>query len=128
MTALADAIAAPFRALAALPGSPPEVALYAYRGDSRAWRFRLWADSDRTIAFELHDAELAAQVRATPDSARAVDLAVEVVLPNEVTLYLSAAGAARCPTGRWDLEATWPDGRVATLIKGPITVEPDVTR
>lgn len=111
---------------AALAG---EVPLFVYRGDTRAWRFRLWADPERTEPYDLAGVHLAAQIRRTPDDRRAaVDLTVEVQLPNVIVCYLSAERSRRCPSGRWDCQATWPDGRVLTLIKGPVVVELDVTR
>ena len=107
---------------------PPQAPLAIYRGDSSAWLIRLWADEGRTEAFDLTGAVVAAQIRPDYDARRAVPLAVEVVLPNEVTLRLDAAASARTPPGRWDLRLTWPDGRVVTAVAGPVTVTPDVTR
>ena len=111
-----------------LPTGPPEVALHVYRGDSFAARIRLWADAALTEPWDLHGAELAAQVRATPDAARATDMTVDVELPNAVLIRMDPDTARGCPPGRWDLRATWPDGRVATLVAGPVTVLADVTR
>lgn len=122
MTALAEIGT---RFAAALVG---EVPLFVYRGDSAAWLFRLWADDERSIAYDLTGAQVAAQIRRAPDDRTAVDLLCEVELPNLVTVRLSAAASSRTPTGRWDMQATWTDGRVGTLIKGPVTVTPDVTR
>jgi hypothetical protein len=125
MVALADQ-----SACGAPPGElPPEVPLWVYRGDTRAWRLRLWADKDRTEPFDLAGVlDVTAQVRRDPDRAAATELRCDVTLPNVVTLHLSAAASAVCPSGRWDMQARWPDGRVATLARGPIHVEPDVTR
>lgn len=110
---------------AALAG---EVPLFVYRGDTHAWRFVLWADDERSTPWDLTGGTVAAQIRATPDDRRAVELACVVDLPNIVAVTLTAAAAARTPPGRWDMQVTWPDGRVATVVKGPVTVTPDVTR
>jgi hypothetical protein len=122
MTALAELGC---RMTAALAG---EVPLFIYRGDTKAWRFRLWADEDRTEPYDLAQVDVSAQIRRTPDDRRRVDLACSVELPNIIVAYLSAEASATCPTGRWDCQLTWPDGRVLTAIKGPVTVTPDVTR
>jgi hypothetical protein len=111
------------------PGQlPAQQPIYVYRGDSRAWRWRLWADPERTIPYDLAGAELAAQIRRMPDARFAVDLDLAVDLPNVVIMHLSAEGSRQVPNGRWDLQATWPDGRVQTLIFGRVSVTLDVTR
>jgi hypothetical protein len=112
---------------AAVLGAPPDVPLYIYRGDSRTWVFRLWADPERTEPYDLAGVDVAAQIRRDPDAATAVRLAVEVALPNVVTLHLSAQVSRSAPTGRWDMQLTWPDGRVATAVRGRVAVTPDVT-
>ena len=113
------------RMAAAMAG---EVPLFVYRGDSAAWRLVLWADPDRTVPYDLAGLHPAAQIRRDPDAITAVELRVEVELPNVIMLHLAAQASAGCPPGRWDLELTWPDGRVLTVARGPVTVTPDVTR
>ena len=112
----------------AVLGAPPEAPLYIYRGDSRSWRFVLWADPGRTEPFDLAGLYVAAQIRRDPDALTAVDLTVNVDLPNVVIVHLSAEKSARCPTGRWDMQLTYPDGRVTTAVRGRVAVTPDVTR
>ena len=108
---------------------PEEVALWVYRGDSKAWRWRLWADKDHSEPFDLAGVlSVTAQVRRDPDRAVATELRCDVTLPNTVVMHLEAAASARCPSGRWDMQAIWSDGRVSTLIRGAVYVEPDVTR
>jgi hypothetical protein len=108
---------------------PAEVQLNAYRGDSRSWVFRLWQDEAKTIPYNLAQlSEAAAQVRRAPDNYKAVSFRVQVVQPNYVFCHLDAATAAICPSGWWDLQLTFPGGRVQTVIRGPIKIEPDVTR
>ena len=116
------------RAPAVVLGAPPEAPLYIYRGDSRSWRFVLWADPGRTEPFDLAGLYVAAQIRRDPDALTAVDLTVNVDLPNVVIVHLSAERSARCPTGRWDMQLTYPDGRVTTAVRGRVAVTPDVTR
>ncbi len=106
---------------------PADHMLTVYRGDSHAWQFRFWADSDRTTAYDLTGAELAAQVRRQHDARNPVTLDCAVELPNVVRVYLSADRARRVPGGVWDMRATWPDGRVVTLVAGKVVVTLDVT-
>ena len=113
------------RFAAALAGEAP---LFVYRGDSRSWQFALWADDERTEPYDLTGVAAAAQIRRDPDHRDPVQLEVEIELPNIIRAHLSAASSARTPTGRWDLQLTWAYGRVLTPIKGPVTVEADVTR
>ena len=116
------------RAPGAVLGAPPDVPLYIYRGDSRSWRFVLWADPGRTEPFDLAGLHVAAQIRRDYDALTAVDLTVNVELPNVVIVHLSAERSARTPTGRWDMQLTYPDGRVTTAVRGRVAVTPDVTR
>lgn len=116
------------QAPAAVLGAPPDVPLYIYRGDSRSWRFVLWADPGRTEPFDLAGLHVAAQIRRDYDALTAVDLTVNVELPNVVIVHLSAERSARTPTGRWDMQLTYPDGRVTTAVRGRVAVTPDVTR
>jgi hypothetical protein len=110
-------------------GAPFEVPLYVYRGDSRSWGFRLWEDDERTQPYDLSQVtSVRAQVRRSPDHRVAVELVCQITPPNWIFVHLSAGQSQGCPTGRWDLQLTRPVSRVQTIIKGPVTVEPDVTR
>lgn len=124
MTALAEWGS---RFAAALVGEQP---LFIYRGDSRSWAFALWADDDRTEPYDLTGVSARAQIRRDPadPGAAPVDLLVEIELPNVIRVHLTAAASARTASGRWDCPLTWPDGRVLTPLKGPVTVEANVTR
>jgi hypothetical protein len=108
---------------------PAEIALNVYRGDNRSWVFRLWADAEQTIPYSLVQVtEVTAQIRRTPDDRTAVVLRTQVTQPNYVFCHLDPAQSAICPSGRWDLQLTFPGSRVLTVIRGPVTVTPDVTR
>jgi hypothetical protein len=108
---------------------PAEVALNVYRGDNRSWVFRLWVDEEKTIPYSLVQVtEVTAQVRRTPDDRTAVALRTQVVQPNYIFVHLDAAQAAICPSGRWDLQLTFPGSRILTVIRGPVIVTADVTR
>jgi hypothetical protein len=108
---------------------PEEHPLAAYRGDSRSWRFRFWSDSDKTIPFDLDGvSDIKMQARRTPGHREAITIPCEVTLPNIVVAHMSPSVSRDVPTGRYDIRATWSDGRVTTLTRGPVTIEPDVTR
>ena len=107
---------------------PADVPLQVYRGDSHAWRFRVWTDESHSVAFDLTEASVAAQIRRGPDVPFAVDLACEVEPPNVVTVRLDAAASQRTPIGVWDMQASWSDGRVVTLAAGKVDTTADVTR
>jgi hypothetical protein len=128
----ADLMTAPATATAsaAPPGETPhDVPLYIYRGDSRSWAFRLWVDTDATEPYDLAQVTaVAAQIRRSPDDRSSVDLTCAIVLPNYVFVHLSAGQSQVTPSGRWDMQLTFPGPRVQTVIKGAVTVEPDVTR
>jgi hypothetical protein len=111
------------------PEAPAEVPLYVYRGDSRSWGFRLWEDDERTQPYDLSQVtSVRAQIRRAPDDRVAVELVCQITAPNWIFVHLSAGQSQTCPTGRWDLQLSRPVSRVQTIIKGPVTVEPDVTR
>jgi hypothetical protein len=114
---------------AQLGDMPQDVPLYVYRGDSRSWAFVLWADADRTEPYDLRQvSEVAAQIRRAPDDRAAVELRCVITLPNYVFVHLSAGQSQVTPSGRWDCQLSFPAGRVLTVIRGPVIVEPDVTR
>ena len=83
-----------------------------------------------TEPVDLDGIEVAAQIRRTPDDRRAVDLMCVTELPNRIHISLTPEQSAVTPTGRWDLQLTYPSagGWVTTVAAGPVTVTPDVTR
>lgn len=107
------------------PGSYP---LELYRGDSYAWRFVLWNDSAQTDPTDLTGATAAAEIRDKPAGTTIVSTTCVVVAPNNIDVTLSPEDCALCPLkGAWDLEVTFPDGAVRTVVAGAVTVTADVT-
>jgi hypothetical protein len=99
--------------------------LRLYRGDSYSWQVRVWADEAHTSAVDLTGATAAGAV-AGVDGAIALDCAV--TLPNLIDVLLPAAGwNGTANPSRWDLQLSWSDGRVYTLLAGPVSVQDDVT-
>jgi len=105
-----------------------QMPLDIYRGDSYAWKFTLWKDQAATIPFDLTGAVAKAEVRAKPGSPVLAVLACTVVQPNQVEVKLDAAQSGTL-TGKavWDLQLTFPDTTVKTVVAGAVTVTSDVT-
>jgi hypothetical protein len=118
---------------------PEKYDLRLYRGDSYAWSFVLWEDDAHTIPVDLTDATPAAELRNKPGGETIVVLACAIVTTppgpgpertNTVAVDLDAAlwdGAPGLLAGAWDLEITYPDGSVRTVVAGKVTVTADVT-
>ena len=108
--------------------TPGVFALTLYRGDSYRWSFLLWTDTDKTAPADLAGVVAKAEVRDKPGGAQIVPMSCSVVMPNTVTMALSAASSALLPLiGVWDLQLTYPEGEVATVLAGTVKVTPDVT-
>jgi len=100
--------------------------LRLYRGDSYAWSVRAWTDDDHTDPADLAGVTPRAMIRG---SAGAIELACTLTLPNVIDVELGAsAWSAIGGSARWDLQLTYADGRVFTLLAGPVTIAGDVTR
>jgi hypothetical protein len=77
-----------------------------------------------------------AQVRLTKDSTTVIaDLTVNELdaAAGELEIYYAAEDSAELPSSttpraEWDLEVTFPGGRVWTPIEGAVTLEGDVSR
>jgi hypothetical protein len=107
---------------------PIDYALSLYRGDSHRWQFRLWADAAKTQPADLTDVVVAAQLRDSPNGTIVQELACTVTT-NTIEVVLAAADAATLPAaGAWDLQLTYPNTDVKTLVAGPVAVRGDVTR
>jgi hypothetical protein len=57
-----------------------------------------------------------------------IPLVCAVEMPNAILVSLDAAASATLPlTGAWDLQLTYPEGEVATILAGAVSVKADVT-
>ena len=108
-----------------MAGHPGTLPLRLYRGDSYSWQVQLWTDDDPRAAIPL-DGVTAAGAIAGSDGTISLDCAV--TLPNLIDVDLAAASwdGVTNPS-RWDLQLTYSDGRVYTMLAGPVTVQDDVT-
>lgn len=111
-----------------LPTSYP---LELYRGDTALRTFLLWADDAKTQPFDLAGATARAQIRRTQLAPELlIELGCTITLPQTIAVVLEAsAWPADCFTdGAWDLELSYDDGSVQTIVAGPVRVVGDVTR
>ena len=104
------------------PGTLP---LRLYRGDSYAWQVRVWADDAHTTPVDLAGVTAAGQLEGS-DGTVVLDCAVTEPNIIDVALDAGAWNGTGSP-GRWDLQLTYADGRIYTLLAGPVTVQDDVT-
>jgi hypothetical protein len=104
---------------------PAKYALSIYRGDTGNWRFVLWTDDAKTQALDLTGASAAAQLRDGSDNI--TPLTAVITLPNIVQVTLAASDSAEAITGTWDLQVTFGNGTVQTMLAGPARVTSDIT-
>jgi len=109
--------------------TPGDYPLKLYRGDSYKWRFVVWADKDKTQPSDLTGAEAAAQIRDKPGGTLLMTLTCVIELPNVINVSLAAGmwPVSVTKNASWDLELTYPDGEVDTIIAGKVTITIDVT-
>jgi hypothetical protein len=107
---------------------PQQMPLDVYRGDSYHWTFTLWTDSAATDPYDLTGAVAKAEIRVKPGSPVLALLVCTVTQPNIVDVELPADLSTPL-TGKavWDLQLTFPDSSVKTVVAGVVTITPDVT-
>jgi hypothetical protein len=99
--------------------------LRLYRGDSYSWLVRVWGDEAHTSPLDLTGATAAAAIGGPGG---VIGLDCTVTLPNLIDVNLPAESwAGSNGLNRWDLQLSWEDGRVFTLLAGPGAVQDDVT-
>jgi hypothetical protein len=108
---------------------PGRHTLVIYRGDTYHWQFQLWMDAERTQPVNLTDAQVKSEIRNRPGGTVIVELELQLELPNIIHATLPAAASSRVPTlgASWDLQITYPNGDVQTVLTGGVTVTPDIT-
>lgn len=113
--------------------------LSIYKGDSYEFSFRL-RERDEAGApagyVNLTGCTAKAQIRATEDSSTVIaEFATEIPTQSgddlgRVNISLTSAdtSASGFVNGKWDVQITWPDGKVKTYLSGSVTVTKEVTR
>jgi len=110
-----------------MPGDYP---LDLYHGDSYNWQFKLWTDEAKTQALDLTGVTVKAEIRDKPAGLAIYPLDCTVALPNVIEAILPANMSDTLPIGTdmvWDIQLTYPNGSVNTLLAGKVSVTQDVT-
>lgn len=109
-----------------LPGS---YSLSLYRGDSYKWKFQLWSDPEKTKPLILEDVTPKAEIRDAPSGSEIVPLQCVIELPNIVLMELLADDSKNLSktTIVWDMQFTYIDGQVKTILAGNVVATLDVT-
>ena len=126
MTGKNASVPRPWHRLGAV--QPGLYVLDLYRGDSYVWLFTVWADAAKTVPADLTDVVARAEVRTAPGGTLLLELPC-VIDGNEITMELPADawGTDTARKGSWDLELTYPDGPVRTILAGSVAITTDVT-
>lgn len=109
--------------------NPSTLALAIYRGDTYTWQFTLWQDAGRTQPADLTGVTARAQIRNVPAGNLLANFTCTVQLPNVIIMQLDTANSLNLTAsgGAWDLQLTYTDGSVITVLMGPVKVTMDVT-
>lgn len=108
--------------------TPGKYDLALYRGDTYRWSVQLWADAEQTVPVDLTGATVAAEIRDKPSGTKITTLLATLGGPGEIIVELTADNYAAVPAnGVWDLQVTYPDGTVRTVLAGKVIVVADVT-
>jgi hypothetical protein len=123
----APRLAAVPRATAAVGALPAVCDLAIYQGDD-FW-IKLIVTDTAGQAADLTGATAKAEIRATPGADEVAATFEPTIAANEITLYLASADSAIL-AGKlaWDCQTTDAAGFTSTLVRGAVTVEPEVTR
>jgi hypothetical protein len=109
----------------ATPGQYP---MKLYRGDTYRWQFVLRDDEGKTQPTDLTGVVPKAEIRDKPSGAIKATIGCTITAPNIIDAVLLAADCALLPAkGAWDLQLTYADGDVATVLAGTVDVTLDVT-
>lgn len=103
--------------------------LSIYRGDTYRWQFKLWEDAAKTDPADLTGVTVKAEIRDKPGGAVVyATLACTLTMPNIIDVLLDADSSSLLSSrGSWDLQLTYTNGDVATVLAGTVSVVADVT-
>lgn len=108
---------------------PGDYPMTLYRGDTYAWQFRLWKDVSATIPADLTGVVAKAEIREKPGGEIIATMTCTVTQPNIIDVHLPEAAwdPVTYKLGAWDLQLTYPDSSVVTVLAGVVHITPDVT-
>lgn len=100
-----------------------------YRGDTYSWRFTLWKDPLKLEAADLTGVTAKSEIRPSSGTTPIVDMACTITQPNIIDVRLEVADWSgwALTAGAWDLQLTYSDGSVITIVAGKVKVTPDIT-
>jgi hypothetical protein len=107
--------------------TPGNYSLAIYRGDSYKWQFKLWSDTAKTQPVDLTGVTVKAEIRDRPGGNLLGTLACAITMPNIINASLTSTDTALLTSGAWDMQLTYSDGEVSTVLSGLVTVTMDVT-
>jgi len=108
--------------------TPGKYDLNLYRGDTYRWTFRLWADEGKTQPVDLTGATVKSEIREKTGGISISEIVCTLGGPGEILAELDPAAFATIPaSGVWDLQVTFPDGTVRSMLAGKVTTTGDVT-
>ncbi len=106
---------------------PPVLALRMYAGDDFHLRVDVYNKADRPV--DLTGATAQAQIRFADEAASLVTEFITAVDGHSVHLHLAGTETATLPPGAvWDLQITFPNLTVLTIVRGTITLTTEVTK
>jgi hypothetical protein len=108
---------------------PGQHTLTIYRGDTNRWQFLLWADAAKTEPVDLTDVIVEAEIRDKSGGQKIATLECEIEIPNIINAVLTSNVSNSLPRNNaaWDLQLTYPNDDVSTVLAGRVTVIPDIT-
>jgi len=108
--------------------APGRFNLELYRGDTHSWQFSLWEDVATQIPVDLATVTPKAEIRDRSAGRVYATLTSVVTLPNLILVTLSAMHCRGCPAeGVWDLQLTYSNGEIHTVVAGSVVTIGDVT-
>lgn len=108
--------------------TPGALNIAIYHGDTYRWQFTLWQDPGKTVPADLTGVIPKAEIRSAAGGTLITSMDLTVEPPNVIQALLSTAKTQliKAP-GTWDLQLTYPNGDVQTVLVGSVTVTMDVT-
>lgn len=102
-----------------------------YRGDTLSRGFDFWEDPEKTIPSDLTGITAAAEIRNMTNGKQIFPFECTVApsgFANRVIIYMDGSvTGSLVKLGYWDLQLTYPDGRIWTAVAGKVTVIDDIT-
>jgi hypothetical protein len=108
--------------------TPGTLNIAIYHGDTYRWQFTLWQDPGKTTPADLTGVIPKAEIRTAAGGTLLTSMDLTVEPPNVIQAILPTAKTQLLKGGGvWDLQLTYPDGDVQTVLQGSVSVTMDVT-